>query len=75
MPLNLFIQLLIVVALNVVAFLFSPRPKGPMPREVQDLEEPTAEAGRPIPVVFGTTLIKSPNVLWFGENRSEQSDY
>jgi len=55
-----------VVALEIVAYLIMPKPKGPKPPSAQDLEMPTAEAGRPIPVVFGTITVKSPNVLWYG---------
>jgi hypothetical protein len=52
------------VALN---FLLRPRPKLPKPGEVEDLEDPTTEAGRPVPVVFGTITVKGLNVLWYGE--------
>lgn len=31
----------------------------------------TAEAGRPIMVLAGTRIIKSPNTGWFGDVRSE----
>lgn len=31
------------------------------------MESPTAEAGRPIAVVFGEILVKSPNFLWYGD--------
>lgn len=33
--------------------------------EVSDV--PTAEAGGSIPVVFGTYLIKSSNIVWYGD--------
>lgn len=32
-----------------------------------DVNAPTADQGRPIPVVFGTCLIKSPNIVWYGD--------
>ncbi len=72
MPFNFLVQLLIALALNVIAFLLTPRPKVSQPNEVTELEDPTAEAGRPIPVVFGTVLIKSPNTLWYGEKSTEK---
>lgn len=46
--------------------LLTPKPKTPKPEAVKDLEDPTAEAGRPIPVVFGTITVKGLNVIWFG---------
>lgn len=61
-----FIPLLIGIALQVVGYLLMPKPKSPKPPAAQDLEDPTAEAGRPIPVVFGTITVKGINVLWFG---------
>lgn len=72
MPLNFLVQLLIGLALSFISFLLTPRPKVSKPSEVQDLQSPTAEAGRPQPVVFGTVLIESPNVLWYGEKRTQK---
>lgn len=47
--------------------LLLPKPKKRKPDSVQDLENPSADAGRPIPVVFGTITVKGLNVLWFGD--------
>lgn len=52
------------LALNL---LLAPKVKAPKPEALKDLESPTAEAGRPIPVVFGTITVKGLNVLWYGE--------
>lgn len=62
-----FIPLLVGLALNIIAYLIMPKPKAPKPQAASDLEDPTAEAGRPIPVVFGTVTIKGLNIIWFGE--------
>lgn len=67
---TLIIAAVVSVALNLI---FAPRPKAPKPEEARDIELPTAEAGRPIPVVFGTLRITGLNVLWYGEKRSRQS--
>lgn len=32
-----------------------------------ELEFPTVDEGRPIPVVFGTVNLKAPNVVWWGD--------
>ena len=67
-PIAAFIaQILISLAISVVAYLIMPQPKVEQPDELKDFEIPTAEAGRPIPVVFGDKTIKSPNVIWSGE--------
>lgn len=62
-----FIQFLIALALNIIAYVLTPKPKRAKPDAAKDLENPTAEAGRPIPKPFGTITIKGVNVLWFGE--------
>lgn len=61
------LTLLITVAISVASALLRPKPKQPRPDAVKDLEDPTAEAGRPIPVVFGRITVSSGNVLWFGQ--------
>jgi hypothetical protein len=64
-----FIPLLIGIALSVVSYLLQPKPKQPKPPAASDLESPTAEAGRPIPVIFGTMTIKGVNTLWYGDKQ------
>lgn len=61
------VLLAIVVALSVISYLLMPKPKAPKPGSVEDLDNPTAEAGREIPVVFGTITTKGLNVLDFGD--------
>ena len=60
-------QLLIAVAVSVVSYLIAPKPKTPKPDSAKDLENPTAEAGRPCTVLFGTVTIKGGNILWYGD--------
>lgn len=64
-----FVPLLISLALNVIAYLLQPKPKQAQPASTEDMEDPTAEAGRPIPVLFGTMTIKGTNILWYGEKQ------
>ena len=63
MPLPFIAQLLISLALNLVAAALMPRPPQPKPPGVDQLELPTAEEGSPLPVVFGRVLITQSNVL------------
>lgn len=44
----------------------SPKAPLPEPADISDFDGPTAEEGRPIPVVFGTVKIEGANVLWYG---------
>jgi hypothetical protein len=67
MAFPLLIQLLLVAALQVVSFLLAPKPKKNKSEKVKDLESPTAESGRPIPVLFGSKPIKGLNVLHYSD--------
>lgn len=67
MALPFLAQLAIGIALNVIGYLLMPKPKPPKPPAVEDLENPTVEAGRPIPVVFGSVTITGLNIVWYGD--------
>lgn len=71
MALPFIAQLLIGIALNVIGYLLMPKPKQPKPPALEDLEMPTQETGRPIPVVFGTITISGLNILWYGDEDVE----
>lgn len=60
-------QILAAIVLQVIAYALTPKPQGPRAPTVEDLDAPTAEEGRPIPVVFGTITVTGPNVLWYGD--------
>ncbi|MDX0622897.1 hypothetical protein GOD54_23645 [Sinorhizobium medicae] len=64
---QIIIQIIIAIILAVAAYMLAPKPKGPTNSAARDLDAPTVSAGRPVPVVFGTVICKSLNVLWFGE--------
>ena len=66
------IAMIVSVALNVAAYIITPKPKAPKPTAVQQADSPTAEAGRPIPKLFGTALIKETNVLGFWDKQTHQ---
>ncbi len=66
-----FVPLLLAILFNVIAYLLAPKPKKAQPPEVKDADNPTASAGRPIPVLFGTKSIKGLNVLWFGDKNKQ----
>ena len=62
-------RLVLGLALSAVSYALSPRPRVETPQAagLDDFSLPTAEEGRPIPVVFGTVLITGPNVVWAGD--------
>lgn len=63
----LLVQLAIGIGVQVVGYLLMPKPKAKTDTEVKELDDPTAEGGRPIPVIFGEKDVKDVNVLWFGD--------
>lgn len=65
------IQLVVGVALQVIGYLLMGKPKGNKPDTVQDIEDPTAEAGRPIPVIFGQIEVKGVNIIFFSEKSTK----
>lgn len=65
------IRLVVGVALQVIGYLLMGKPKGTKPDTVQDLEDPTAEAGRPIPVIFGQIEVKGVNIIFFSEKSTK----
>jgi hypothetical protein len=69
------VEILAYVAILIVsAFVVSalaPRPPAPKPAALEDFDVPTAEQGRPIPVIFGTVTVTGPNVIWYGNLRTE----
>lgn len=60
------------LALSVVSYLLTPKPKVGKPASADDLEDPTSEAGREMPVPFGDLTVKSGNILWFGDKGVKQ---
>jgi hypothetical protein len=65
MPVPFLGAFLIGLALNFLGYLLMPKPKQPKPPAAEDIGDPTAEAGRPVPVIFGSLTIQSPNNLGF----------
>lgn len=62
------------IAVLVISVLvqYALQPKTPQPQaaELKDFYAPTADEGRPVPVVFGTVLVRSANVVWYGDLRT-----
>lgn len=50
----------------VAAYALMPRPRQQRP-PVQEINAPTAQEGREIPVLFGSRYITGPNVVWYGD--------
>ena len=76
---NFLLNIFIAFILNVIAYVILPKPKRQRPEitdQRRDLETPTADTGRPIPVAFGTVNILAPNVLHVTDKHAVQiSEY
>lgn len=70
MALPFLAQLAIGIGLQILGYMLMPKPKPEKPPSTDDLKDPTAEAGKPIPVVFGSVTLQSPNVLWYGDKQA-----
>ncbi len=69
-------SLLVSIVLAVVSYALQPRPKMPTPAAATEMDNPTASAGTPLPVVFGTVTVKSSNFLgyWAKEIHEDDND-
>ena len=65
------IQLAVLIVSSYVSAALAPKPPKPKPAALSDFDVPTAEEGRPIPVVFGTVWVTGPNVIYYGGLRTE----
>lgn len=59
-----------VLSLAIVASM--PKPQVAPPAQFDAIKAPTAEEGRAIPVLFGTRHIEGPNVVWYGDFKTEE---
>ncbi|UVK46808.1 hypothetical protein BPNPMPFG_002518 [Mesorhizobium sp. AR07] len=64
------INIVIGIALQAIGYLMLPKPKSEKGAEVTDMDNPTAEGGRPIPVVFGEKEVTGVNILWYGDKET-----
>ncbi len=64
-----FLTLLIFAALFVLGEILRPKPniEDAKPSGIGDFQFPTATEGRSVPLLWGTALIKGPNVIWYGD--------
>jgi len=57
-----------------IAYLMAPKPPKPRHAKAVGLEQfdvPTAEEGRAVQVIFGSRYVTGPNIVWYGDFKSE----
>lgn len=67
----MFWNIILFVFSALVSVLLAPKPQNAKAAGLDEFSAPTAESGREIPVLFGTRLIKGPNVVWYGDLEAE----
>jgi hypothetical protein len=56
------------LALAIIgAYAFQPKIQSQKPAGIDEIQVPTANDGREIPVVFGCRMVRGPNVVWYGD--------
>ena len=55
------------VVMVAAAYYLAPKPLQQPPPGLDNIELPTAEEGREIPVLFGSREIRGANVVWWGD--------
>lgn len=63
-------QIVTWIVTTLIQYAIAPKPPKPRAAELKDIDAPTADEGRPVPVVFGTVLVKGVNVVWYGDLRT-----
>lgn len=67
------VYIIISIAMSLASYMLAPKPKtSGANQSPQTVDIPTVDAGRSIPVVFGTVRVKSPNLLWMGGQRTRE---
>lgn len=62
-------EIIFAVVALALAVVFMPRPKVPGMEKptLDDIDAPTVEQGRPVPMIFGSPVIEDPSVVWYGD--------
>jgi hypothetical protein len=66
----IYVQIFLLVVSLIVSYALRPKPVIPKPASLDDFDIPMAELGRAVPVVFGTMVLRSPSVIWYGDLRT-----
>ena len=69
---SLIISLILTAASLIISELLRPKPDIENARPGKEFDFPTATEGRVIPVIFGTEMQNSMNVVWWGDRRQKK---
>ena len=60
-------QLVAWIGLQILSYLLGPKTASQTPVAPGELEGTTVDSSSPVPVLFGTRLITTPNCVWYGD--------
>lgn len=60
------------IALQVVAYILTPKPDGPKDAVAGKMDVPHPPMGEEIPVVFGKVWVKDAGVIYYGNPQTKQ---
>jgi len=60
-------QIVVWIGLQIVSYLLTPRASTQSSITPGEVEATTVDSSGPVPVLFGTRLISTPNCVWFGD--------
>lgn len=63
--------LVVFIASIAVSYALAPKPPTPQPSSLSDLNVPTAQTGKGIKMIYGTCRIQDPNIVWYGDLRTQ----
>jgi hypothetical protein len=58
------------MGISIYQMMTAKTPEPPVPPAQNISYIPTAEQGKAVPIVFGTRVITTPNVVWWGNPRA-----
>jgi len=66
---TIILKLLLQIAIGLLLASLAPDPdfEDPPAAKLEDFNFPTADNARPIQVVYGTSIVQGPNVVWYGD--------
>lgn len=66
----MWVNLLIGIIFNAIAYLLTPRPEPQTVKPDKDIQGPRAVEGKELGKVYGTVWIKDPQIHWYGDLRT-----
>lgn len=66
---NILAMIAIAIVMMILTYLLTPKPKIEKLKPESEIDVPETEVGKPLPVIFGTVVLRNPNVVWFGHLR------